>query len=283
MIGTTGFGCGRCIPCRIRTRRIWVTRLILESYTHDQSAWVTLTYSDDNLPEGSNLSPAHMRNFLKRLRNHYPPGSVRFFGVGEYGLAGRRGINPHYHLILFGCSVADAPIFEKCWTAGLVHVDEVNRHTIGYTCGYTLKKLTNAGNPLLDGRHPEFKRSSNRPGIGAEAALCLAHTLGQQTSWREDFEGDVPSRVRLDGQVVSVGRYLRDKMRDALDVSEETREKITRRYFEDQHSEMLALLNDAKIQKEKPLTFKDNLKARNQQQIWSAKGWSKLQESKRKI
>lgn len=49
MIGVMPCPCGKCIPCLINRKRLWKHRLILESYCHDKSAFVTLTYNDDQL------------------------------------------------------------------------------------------------------------------------------------------------------------------------------------------------------------------------------------------
>ena len=44
------FGCGQCLPCRVNKRRLWTNRIMLESMCHDDNAFVTLTYNDDNIP-----------------------------------------------------------------------------------------------------------------------------------------------------------------------------------------------------------------------------------------
>ena len=70
---------------------------------HEASAFVTLTYSDDQLVrtlgDFPTLCPEHPQAFLKRLRARVAPARFRFYLVGEYGDQTHR---PHYHLVLFG-------------------------------------------------------------------------------------------------------------------------------------------------------------------------------------
>lgn len=75
------------MPCRINKRRIWTTRLFLESLVHRSSIFFTLTYRDECLPEGGNLNPRDMTLFLKRLRKAVAPLRIRFFIVGSMVIA----------------------------------------------------------------------------------------------------------------------------------------------------------------------------------------------------
>ena len=92
------FGCGQCLPCRVNKRRLWSNRIMLESMCHEDNAFVTLTYNEDNLPEKGNLVPKHLKDWQKRLRYHANI-DLRFFSVGEYGDQTKR---PHYHAAIFG-------------------------------------------------------------------------------------------------------------------------------------------------------------------------------------
>ena len=42
--------CGNCINCRLKKSRQWADRIMVESFFHEQSWFVTLTYNDFWLP-----------------------------------------------------------------------------------------------------------------------------------------------------------------------------------------------------------------------------------------
>lgn len=81
-----------------------------------------------------------------------------------------------------------------------------------YIAGYVVKKWTNAEEPALNGRHPEFARMSLRPGIGADAMTDVALAM-----MRSRFDGpDIPTVLRHGPKMFPLGRYLRRKLRDEL-------------------------------------------------------------------
>lgn len=118
-------------------------RLVHENSLHTSSCFVTLTFSDSNLPKDGSLSVRHLQLFMKDLRNalvrgsapspgdaqaspgsfprgfedlqpkaassQAPLGRVRFFACGEYGERLRR---PHYHVLLFGFGFPDKVLFK---------------------------------------------------------------------------------------------------------------------------------------------------------------------------
>ena len=145
--GVHVFGCGQCLPCRINRRRIWQARLVLESLMHEHSAFVTLTYDEENLPKDNSLNPKEFQKWIKRLRKEYSPKKLRYFGVGEYGDKSDR---PHYHAILYGvepcwkgqsmfdkegqcCPPCDR--ISKTWGKGLVFIGTVTPDSAGYCSG----------------------------------------------------------------------------------------------------------------------------------------------------
>lgn len=217
-------GCGQCMPCRVNRRRIWVHRLMLEAALHGDNTFVTLTYSEENLPPGATLVPAHLRNFLKRLRKAVAPARLRFFAVGEYGDSTER---PHYHLALFGhpncaygntrhahsgrdcCAACDA--IRDAWGLGAVFLGELTDASASYVAGYVLKKMTSSDDGRLNGRHPEFSRMSNRPGLGADMMHEVASTL--LTFNLDESQPDVPSALRHGRRMMALGRYLHRKLR----------------------------------------------------------------------
>lgn len=218
--GALPFGCGQCLPCRINRRRVWTHRMILESFCHSKSSFVTLTYSPKFLPSGATLVPRDVCLFLKRLRNLVYPLKLRYYLVGEYG---DRSERPHYHLALFGLGVDDASVIDKAWEMGHTFVGDLSFHSAGYVAGYVTKGMTKCQDKRLNGRHPEFARMSTRPGIGAKAVLNIVKSMSSIISsmQRTGPSVIVPSVLKHGRKSYPLGRYLKDRIRDALFISKE--------------------------------------------------------------
>lgn len=218
-------GCGQCLPCRIRSRRIWTHRMMLELQQHGQATFCTLTYGDEFLPLNSAgsaiLSPEHLQKFLKRLRKRTSAAygsTLRFFAVGEYGTRTER---PHYHLILYNFPTCargqtdlrrktcceSCSIVSESWGMGGIQLGSVTPESIQYVAGYTLKKMTKADDFRLRGRPPEFSRQSRRPGIGygAVGEIVRAFTV----------YGPLPQALRHGNKIMPFGPYLSRKLRDS--------------------------------------------------------------------
>lgn len=71
--------------------------------------------------------------------------------------------------------------------------------------------MTSADDVRLGGRHPEFARMSNRPGIGADMMHEVASTL--LTFNLDETQPDVPSALRHGRRMMALGRYLHRKLR----------------------------------------------------------------------
>lgn len=215
------FPCGQCLACRINRRRVWTARLLLERSFHDAASFITLTYSEENLPyESENYLPAlckdDLQRFWKRLRKRFGK-KLRYFAVGEYG---EKTTRPHYHAIVFGLSPFELDPFwmqfngksgydrhsplSRCWEYGIVHVGEATRESTQYVAGYCLKKLTKRD----DSRQREFALMSRRPGIGLQAVDAILTAIKGSAS--------PPSQIRINGQLWPVGRYLLHKLSEAL-------------------------------------------------------------------
>lgn len=243
MFGGIPCPCGQCMPCRVNRKRLWTHRILLESYYHEKNSFVTLTYNEENLPEGGTLVPRDLQLFLKRARKQFAPHRLRFYAVGEYG---DRTWRPHYHLALFGAGPEDSEIIDSSWKKGYTMCGDLNKNTAMYVCGYITKKLTKKEDERLQGRHPEFARMSNRPGIGAEAAKDIADALFSEYGKDMMQEGDAPISLKHGKRNLPLGRYLRDKIRDEIGVDEETKEIQKKKFLE----EML-LMREVDLENEK--------------------------------
>lgn len=225
MRGTIPLGCGQCMHCRLNRRRLWTHRIMLESLKHSSSSFVTLTYNDDNLPDGGTLVPDDPKKWLKRFRRAIEPLQVRYYLVGEYG---DRTERPHYHLALFGAGQEFTDIIEKTWKKGHVMVGTLTKDSASYIAGYVTKKMTKKDDPRLNGRYPEFARMSLKPGIGATAMRDVADAL--ETEFGVDIieeNQDVPLSLSHGGKSYPLGPYLRRKLREEIGMEEKsTEEKI---------------------------------------------------------
>jgi len=204
------------MPCRLNRLRLWQGRMLLESTQHPVSLFVTLTYDEKNVPEKGHLRPGDLKKFIKRLRKVTP---VRYFAVGEYG---DKSWRPHYHLALFGNSLLTADLVSRCWAVngvslGFSYTGLLTIQSAGYLTRYTLKRMTQAGNPLLDGRPPEFIRMSLKPGLGAPAVKTMSQNLEtRRGAAMLTAQGDVTTQYKLDGKNYALGRYLSNKLREEL-------------------------------------------------------------------
>lgn len=245
MAGTVPFGCGQCLPCRINKRRQWMWRQFFESLLHEENCFVTLTYSDSELPPNGNLVPKDAQLWLKRFRKIISPRKVRYFLVGEYG---DETFRPHYHLSLFGVGGLTllpvfggfnsvAAIIESTWGKGISHTVEFNERTAQYVAGYTTKKLTTAGDPRLKGRTPEFMRSSRRPGLGVDAMKIVA----QQLLATNNLSEDVPHSLKLGRKNIPLGRFMLKKLREFAGMSPDAIQKVKDAISYERSLEMHAL------------------------------------------
>lgn len=222
--GSTSFGCGQCLPCRINARRVWTARLILESKLHHEQLFITLTYDQENLPPGEILVKRDYQLFLKRVRRAIQPQRISYYLAGEYG---DRSGRPHFHAVLFGLGAVPghyagkkpirdetARMLYSAWGNGSIHIATVNEATLAYAC----KHVSKTGRlDRQDERPPEFHSMSTRPAIGARAMDDYAQWFSTKGGAKYLAEnGDVPLQFRHDGQFYSIGRYLAGKMRESL-------------------------------------------------------------------
>lgn len=227
-----GHGCGSCRPCRINLKRIWSSRIMLESETHGDSAFLTLTYNDENCPvihDGKQtLDPNHLRDFWKRLRKAFPHLRIRYYAVGEYG---DDSFRPHYHAALFGlaclgkiqrpetgleCHCSHCQLVKKKWTHGNVTLDDLVPTSAAYIAGYVIKKMTSFTDPRLEGRHPEFSRQSQ--GIARDVVPDIVESLLSEYGHLAFQNGDIPHTFLRGNSSIPLGRYLRSKIRKGLDL-----------------------------------------------------------------
>lgn len=181
--------CNNCMGCKLERSRQWAVRIMHESKLYDLNCFLTLTYSDETVPEDYSLNLRHAQLFIKRLRKSLPQ-RIRFYLCGEYGdLLGR----PHYHAIIFNHDFPDKTLFKRIngkphyqsdlltnlWQLGHATTSDVTYESAAYCARYVTKKIkTNDEFGLnryfrlspIDGKYhlvkPEFSVMSRRPGLG---------------------------------------------------------------------------------------------------------------------
>lgn len=271
--GMSAFGCGQCMPCRLNRRRLWTHRLMLEALVSPGASFITLTYDEENIPDGKTVVPRHLQLWLKRVRKYHP---VRFYGVGEYGDSSGR---PHYHVALFGVGPGEAEIISgRTWQYGFAHVGDLTAHSASYVCGYVTKKMTKKDDPRLAGRHPEFARMSLKPGIGAFTVPQIAEALQNKHGWLEIGKtGDVPSVLRHGKAKWPLGRYLTRKLREEMNFAEigEQPEVALKR-----SAEMLVLYQDYLASAENALGLTDMIKKNSVVRSRQMEARSKIRKAK---
>lgn len=152
-------GCGQCLNCRFNKRRLWAHRIMLESFFHKSSIFLTLTYDSLSVPLVSGnptLCKADVQKFFKSFRKAISPVRIRYYLAGEYEDTTFR---PHYHAIVFGIarSTRLVKLIRETWGRGNVYVGTCTFNSAQYAASYAVKKMTSADDSRLKkGMQPEF-------------------------------------------------------------------------------------------------------------------------------
>lgn len=211
--------CGKCIGCRLEYSRQWAVRCVHEAQLHDESAFITLTYAPEHLPENRSISKEAVQKFMKRLRKKIEC-QVRYFACGEYGEDKGR---PHYHALIFGYSFPDKVPFKQnargemlytsdelaqVWPFGFNLIGPVTVESAAYVARYVVKKMKHPDPEVVaenyryvdsetgevHERTPEFCLMSRRPGLGA--------------GWLEKYKKDTDKDfVTIDGVKHGLNRF----------------------------------------------------------------------------
>ena len=232
--------CGRCIGCRLEKSREWAARCYHEASLYQDSMFVTLTYSDEHLPEHGTLVKAHPQKFLKRLRKHLYPNWIRFYMCGEYGDTTER---PHYHLLIFGHRFPDAypwnhkrgnttyrsDTLERLWPYGHSDFGNVTFQSAAYVARYIIKKQ-NGDNAIYEYGEPDPETGEV---IQTRIPPYTCMSLGKVTDpkdpdydirkqggigygWYQKYKNDLFPADRLvlqDGKEMPVPKYYRELLK----------------------------------------------------------------------
>lgn len=136
--------CGRCAACLSNRRQEWTIRMSYELKEAKNADFITLTYTDENVPRNRCGAPVlnkpDVQKFLKRLRHHEKGNKIKYFICAEYG---EQTFRPHYHAIIFNLSKKGDELLKhllEVWNKGLVHLGEVTPASIKYVTGYIVQQ-----------------------------------------------------------------------------------------------------------------------------------------------
>jgi len=291
------------MPCRIKRKREWTHRIMLESGLQSDNTFFTLTYSDSNLITANSSGTANMtaeqcptlvkrdvQNWLKRFRKAISPLKIRLVYVGEYGDLTQR---PHYHGAIFGypnclrgktrylvgpnhsqkscCPHCD--LIMDTWGRGHIMLGSLTAESAQYIAGYVTKKMTVKGDPRLHGRMPEFFQPSLNGAIGSAALWDVASTLLQFNL--DQTEADVPVSLRHGSRELPLGRTLRKKLRVMLGKDDNAPQAAIDQYQE----KMRPLFEAARADQTNPSVL-SKIQEKNVQKIRNMNARLKLQPKK---
>lgn len=197
IVRTLTLPCGQCIGCRLERSRQWAVRCMHEASLYSRNCFITLTYSDENLPADRSLHYEDFQKFMKRLRKEVKGIDVDAFGKRpiRYYMAGEYGENfgrPHFHACIFnfdfddkklwkttgsGSKIYRSEALERLWPFGYSSVGDVTFESAAYVARYIMKKVTGQAaeghyeevckvTGEITNRKPEFNKMSLKPGIG---------------------------------------------------------------------------------------------------------------------
>jgi hypothetical protein len=145
-------------------------------------------------------------------------------------------------------------------------------NSCAYIASYVTKKLTSDDDARLSGRHPEFARMSNRPGIGKDAMHEVASAI-------LTAETELVSSLRHGAKTKPLGRYLRNQLSEMIGDDQEKRKEVEQAIRE---MEMLPLRQEARKSKEAP-TLKTQILQANEGRRRSALARMKIFSQKGKL
>ena len=236
--------CGRCGNCRRARRNQWAFRLKQELKDSENAYFITLTYSDETLPEfinydsgevQSNLVKEDLQKFIKRLREKQyrqtKERKFRYYAVGEYGTQTDRA---HYHLIGFNIDRSIINRLDYIWGHGHVHVGTVTEGSILYVAKYHVNRDMDADE---HGRQKEFATMSKRPAIG--------HGYVERN--KKYHLDNMNNYVLQNGYKKAMPRYYKDKIfqdEDKETINHKTEVQMEKLYEKQQENARRMDIND---------------------------------------
>lgn len=222
--------CGQCRFCRLEHSRQMALRCHHEASLYEKNCFLTLTYSDEHLPDRGFLDYEAPVLFMKRLRKRFGDG-IRSFGCAEYGEETDR---PHYHLCIFNfdfddkillrkyekkgldCSLFVSKTLQEIWPYGHSTVGNLTFESAAYVARYVTKKVTGKNAEAhYEVVCPESGEVFRRP---PERSICVSRRPGIGRDWYEKNGKFIRDHdfVILRGKKVRPAKYY-DRLFDVAD------------------------------------------------------------------
>lgn len=212
--------CGHCVGCLIAKQQaleFLCNRQLLTEYQKGNSAcFITLTYSDENLPKNKygfqTLSKKDAQDFHKRLRillsRYGKLKKYKYVLCGEYGDGSHATDTketthrPHIHLALFGYSKSEiSPFIMKAWQRkGLIDIGPLTQGGLRYILSYLEKQHTT----------PDIKKYYD---LCEVESPFLTHSIGIGRDWiLQNMDRIIESKgtFNLNGKIELFPRYILD-------------------------------------------------------------------------
>lgn len=212
--------CNHCIGCLIAKQQaleFLCCRELIKVYQRNESAsFITLTYSDDNLPRSSHgyqtLSKKDAQNFHKLLRINLQRAGItkkyKYILCGEYGDGSHATDTaetthrPHIHLAIFGLSEHELkPYIMKSWNRkGIIDIGPLTQGGLRYIISYMNKQQTT---PVIKELYKLFD---------VEPPF-LTHSVGIGKEWLlENMDNIIRQHgtFNLNGKIELFPRYILD-------------------------------------------------------------------------
>lgn len=152
--------CRHCYECLQNRSSEWVSRLLIERDSWQDTYFFTLTYNEDSVPWNQShtrrvVSPEHISKFTADLRQRFQQRSFHFLGqklllpattfkyyiTSEYGSQDHTE-RPHYHGIFY-VNCEDEYLlfclFTSVWNKGIVDFQRAGEKAAGYVSKYLVK------------------------------------------------------------------------------------------------------------------------------------------------
>lgn len=203
--------CGKCLACLQRRQSDWVVRLREELKCSSSCYFLTLTYSEDNVPremidgkEWKVLCKKDFQNWMKRFRKAISPDLIRFFACGEYG---SKTLRPHYHAIIFNFPANKdiLEVLQNTWRLGFVMASVVKPAHFPYVAKYC-SMYSDLPLVLRSKLYRPFILCSRNPAIGRNFLSDVIFTY-----YRETLSTVIRHR---DGTKSALPRYYADRIFD---------------------------------------------------------------------
>lgn len=190
--------CGQCQYCKKQRAAEWSFRLQHENLYWSCATFLTLTYSDENLPPNKSVNGDDVTLFIKRLRKQCQDRKIKYFLSAEYSPTKQR---PHYHAIIFGLHFFhDRHLMQKSWGLGRINSKQITPARIRYVANYVQKKLYGQVKDWVytkTARETPFQRQSQ--GIGERYIM-------------ENMKNIIINGSTQNGKTVATPRYYKKKL-----------------------------------------------------------------------